>query len=126
MAAPIRSLMFAALAALALSACATPADETSSSSGSSVSGERSGTIPPKPPYPENPPPEDVMKCDATTMAWATGKLADEATVQRIRTETHSKGVRVIKPGMAVTMDYREDRVNIDVDNNNRIVSVRCG
>lgn len=125
--ATIRSLLFVALAGLALSACATPAEETSSSAGAGSSR----SIPEKPPYPENPAPvtpgeENIMKCDATTMAWAKGKLADESTVQRIRTETSSKGVRVIKPGMAVTMDYREDRVNIDVDDNNKIVSVRCG
>jgi hypothetical protein len=35
-------------------------------------------------------------------------------------------VRVIKPGMMVTMDYREDRVNLDVDDDNRVLNVRCG
>jgi hypothetical protein len=123
---PSRSLMFIALVGLALSACATPAEETSSSAGA----EPDRTIPAKPPYAETPAPdtnpEEVMDCNAKTMDWAKGKLADEAMVQRIRTETHSKGVRVIKPGMAVTMDYRTDRVNIDVDANNHIVSVRCG
>ena len=67
-----------------------------------------------------------MNCDAKQTAWAKGQLADEALVERIRTETHSKGVRVIKPGMAVTMDYREDRVNIDVDDKGRVLRVRCG
>ena len=125
--ASIRPILFAALACLALSACATPpAENNASSSAHDAPADRA--IPPKPPVAETPaaPGDDVMNCDAKNMAWAKGQLADEATVQRIRTETHSKGVRVIKPGMAVTMDYRTDRVNIDVDDKNHIVSVRCG
>ena len=37
----------------------------------------------------------------------------------------SQDVRVIEYGMAVTMDYREDRVNLDVDADNRVTGVRC-
>ena len=121
---PIRLLLLALAATLSLAACV-PADQ-------GVVDTRSGsepTPPPKPPYPEPaPPPQDdeIMKCDARKATWAVGQIADEPMVTRIRTETRSKGVRVIKPGMAVTMDYREDRVNIDVDANNRILTVRCG
>jgi hypothetical protein len=32
----------------------------------------------------------------------------------------------VKPGMAVTMDYREDRVTIRVDESNKIESASCG
>ena len=121
-----RSLLFAALAGMALSACATPADETTEYE------DRAGNVrevPAKPPAaaPDpNPGEEEQMTCDAKNMAWANGQLADEALVQKIRTDTGSKAVRVIKPGMMVTMDFREDRVNIDVDANNRVTNVRCG
>jgi len=35
-------------------------------------------------------------------------------------------VRVIKPGMAVTMDYRSDRLNVELDDVNTIKALRCG
>lgn len=35
-------------------------------------------------------------------------------------------VRVIEPGMAVTMDYVESRLNIDLDAKGRISRVYCG
>jgi hypothetical protein len=125
--APIRTLLFTTLACLALTACATPADETADARSGSEAGRPVAAKPPHPVTPEPAPPsEENMNCDAKNMAWAKGELADEAMVQRVRTDTGSKAVRVIKPGMAVTMDYREDRVNIDVDDKNHIVNVRCG
>lgn len=35
-------------------------------------------------------------------------------------------VRVIRPGMAVTQDYRGDRINFDVNRRNVIKSAYCG
>lgn len=33
--------------------------------------------------------------------------------------------RIIRPGMAVTMDYSPDRVNIEIDESGTITGVRC-
>ncbi|MBP6596959.1 MAG: hypothetical protein KA187_05085 [Arenimonas sp.] len=70
--------------------------------------------------------EPPMICQADKGQWALGQTADDTVVARIVAETTSERVRVIRPGMAVTMDFREDRVNVDVDAENRILSVRCG
>ncbi|MBF9059475.1 hypothetical protein HKCCSP123_09815 [Rhodobacterales bacterium HKCCSP123] len=35
-------------------------------------------------------------------------------------------VRVIPPNSAVTMDYRPDRINFELDDADRIAVVRCG
>ncbi|NIY79161.1 hypothetical protein HCZ23_06720 [Celeribacter sp. HF31] len=35
-------------------------------------------------------------------------------------------VRVIRPGMAITEDYRPDRTNIDIGRDGRIARVWCG
>ncbi len=35
-------------------------------------------------------------------------------------------MRIIKPGMAVTMDYSPTRINVDLDAQNRIVRFWCG
>lgn len=34
--------------------------------------------------------------------------------------------RVIRPGMAVTMDYRAERLNIELDGRGQIIRITCG
>ena len=119
-----------ASAVLLLAACATPSSEaeTRDSPPPSAAGEPAAARPPaKPPHPETPAAETpAMTCDATKVQWTLGKLADEALVAKAKSESGSERLRVIKPGMAVTMDYREDRLNLDVDANNKVTSARCG
>ena len=107
----------------ALSACATPPPEA-------APAEEDPAFAPAPPPPamqdegirEEPP----VICNEQAGQWAVGQVADEALVAKVQADTQSKRVRVIKPGMMVTMDYREDRVNIEVDEDNRVTVVRCG
>lgn len=40
--------------------------------------------------------------------------------------TLPKGTRVIFPGMPVTMDYRADRLNIEIGKNDKVARVFCG
>ena len=84
--------------------------------------------PPPPPAMDEPGTNEdpAMSCDAKAGQWAVGKVADDALVARVKADTGSDRVRVIKPGMMVTMDYREDRVNLDVDKANKVLTVRCG
>lgn len=35
-------------------------------------------------------------------------------------------VRVIHPGQPVTRDFREDRLNIEVDQSGRVIGIKCG
>jgi hypothetical protein len=35
-------------------------------------------------------------------------------------------LRVIRPGMMITMDYSESRLNVEVDDQGRITALRCG
>ena len=109
MALPLR-FPVALLALVAVSACASP------SSGPVESASIAA-----PPAAEEP----AMTCQADKGQWAIGQIADEALVARVKADTTSDRVRVIRPGMAVTMDYREDRVNLDVDADNRVTGVRC-
>lgn len=122
---PIR-LALALAGLLTLSACATPASEP----GSESAGEPAPEFAPAPPPPpmEAPPAaeESAMTCNEKAGQWAVGQLADEALVAKVKADTGSDRVRVIRPGMAVTMDWREDRVNLEVDADNRVLTVRCG
>ncbi|VXC92274.1 I78 family peptidase inhibitor [Sphingomonas sp. AX6] len=66
------------------------------------------------------------QCDASKLGDLIGKTATSALVADARTRSMSRTVRVIKPGMAVTMDYRTDRLNIDVTERNVVTAARCG
>ena len=103
---------------LAATACATP--DNSASTPSASAPVAADTAPA--PAPEE---EPAMTCQADKGQWAIGQIADEALVAKVKADTTSERVRVIRPGMAVTMDYREDRVNLDVDADNRVTAVRC-
>jgi Peptidase inhibitor I78 family len=65
-------------------------------------------------------------CRADAAQRFVGQQADRATVQAAVAASGAKSVRVIKPDMMVTMDYRGDRLNIRVDADSRIVAVSCG
>ncbi len=115
MASPLR-FPLALSVLLAATACATPATEAGASSATApVTADATS------PAAEEP----TMTCQADKGQWAIGQIADEALVAKVQADTTSDRVRVIRPGMAVTMDYREDRVNLDVDADNRVLAVRC-
>ncbi len=40
--------------------------------------------------------------------------------------TFAVPVRIIEPGMAVTMDYRADRLNVEIGRDARIARIFCG
>lgn len=86
--------------ALALAACASqPAEETTAASGT---------------------------CNADpAQAWV-GKPASDANVQAAFKASGAKTLRALKPGQAVTMDYREDRVNVLQDAAGIIERISCG
>ena len=69
----------------------------------------------------------------------TGRLCDASRAQSLlgRQATGDLGaealrlsgagtLRWIPPGAMVTMDYREDRLNIELDAQNRVTRIRCG
>lgn len=69
----------------------------------------------------NPPLPPVGSCGADALQALVGQPASVLETMRF-----GQVVRVIGPGMAVTMDYREDRLNIEVDADKIINRVSCG
>ena len=65
-------------------------------------------------------------CHADPAAWAVGKLATAEIVERIRTDSHSRVVRLLRPGQMITMEFSGERVDIRVDGHNVILAVTCG
>lgn len=69
----------------------------------------------------NPPKPPEGSCGADALQALVGQPAAALETMRF-----GQVVRVIHPGMAVTMDYREDRLNIEVDAEKIIHRVSCG
>lgn len=67
----------------------------------------------------------TMKCNPDVLDQFNGKVANEALVKQAVAKSGAKHARVVKPGMAVTMDFREDRLTINVDAQNRIERIGC-
>lgn len=65
-------------------------------------------------------------CDTTALAALVGKPFTPALEADARARAKPRTVRAIRPGMAVTMDFRPDRLNIDIDEKNMVAGFRCG
>jgi Peptidase inhibitor I78 family len=71
--------------------------------------------------PVPPPVEPVQACGADELQYLVGKPGVVLDGMRF-----SQELRVIQPGMAVTMDFKSDRLNIWLDERDVIIRVVCG
>ena len=85
---------------LLLAACATPATDESAATGG--------------------------RCNAEPAQSWLGKPASAANVDAAFKASGAKTLRTLKPGDAMTMDYREDRVNVLQDAAGNIERISCG
>src|SRR5690554_6490763 len=98
---------FAVAAMLALGACATPPGDAVSQAQAAQAGNE--VIATDPAAAE----AATRQCDADAAQSLIGHEASEATVAKAAAGATGT-VRVIRPGQAVTMDYRADRLNVEV------------
>lgn len=70
--------------------------------------------------------ESGGRCDVARAQALVGRAASAELGAEALRLTGSKALRWITPGAIVTMDYREDRLNIDLDARNRVTRLRCG
>ena len=66
-----------------------------------------------------------MICKDSTLSWTIGREADEALVRRAQIEATAKNVRVLRPGQVVTMEYSDQRLNLYVDADNKVLRYSC-
>ncbi|MCJ2187373.1 I78 family peptidase inhibitor [Novosphingobium beihaiensis] len=64
-------------------------------------------------------------CGAEKLGAYVGQRATDAVMAAIREWRAGHPVRVLRPGSVVTMDYRPDRLNVDLDANGVIKGFRC-
>jgi hypothetical protein len=66
------------------------------------------------------------RCDATKVQSFVGRMGDPATVERAKAGAGAEAVRRYETGSVLTMDFRADRLNVEVDAGGRIVKLGCG
>jgi len=66
------------------------------------------------------------KCDAGNTSQYVGQLGTADTGAAIMRTTKAAVLRWAPPNTMLTMDYREDRVTVWVDEATKITKIRCG
>lgn len=71
-------------------------------------------------------PPATASCNAEAAQSVVGQQATAEVVEQARSAAGADIVRTLKPDQVVTMEYREGRLNVVVDDNNVVTGVRCG
>jgi hypothetical protein len=78
-----------------------------------------------PPPAPTPPPPAAQGCGAEQLGAYVGQPASDEVLARIREWRGDAPIRVLKPGSAMTMDYRPERLNIFLDDKGVIEKFQC-
>lgn len=76
--------------------------------------------------PSKPFPPRLAQCQADPGQRYVGQVASDEVVAQAKAATGADSVRVLKPGMMVTMEYSDSRLNLRVDEHGTILAVTCG
>lgn len=68
----------------------------------------------------------AQACNATRLAHLAGRMPDEATLEKARQQANAERVRVVAPGMVVTLEYDAQRLTLYTDEQGRIKLISCG
>lgn len=75
--------------------------------------------------PETSAPAPADACGATRVAALVGRAWNEVMTDLLE-RSGAEQFRLIRPGEAVTMDHRRERLNVYLDERERIVRFTCG
>lgn len=81
---------------------------------------------PPPAQAPRPPAATASKCDPAGGQFAVGAALDASLVERVRVRTGAYIARVLRPGQVVTMEFSDQRVNVEIDAGGKVLRVRCG
>jgi hypothetical protein len=74
-----------------------------------------------------PPPQGATgECSAEAARDLVGQPGTADLAAEAQRRTHLRTVRWIRPGEAVTMDYRADRLDISLDDDGKVARIACG
>lgn len=66
------------------------------------------------------------ECGADKAMVHLNSLPSSDVLAAVRTVIRHDRIRIINPGDVVTMDFRPDRLNIEIGTDGRIKAIRCG
>ena len=124
----------ATLLALALAACEGPEPQTAGTSAAPTT-EAQDQSAPIPSASERPsagvktipaPEKPILDCGARKLDKYLNLEPSDDVVGKIRDTVGHDHIRIIRPGDSVTMDYLQDRLNIEVGSHGKINYFRCG
>lgn len=72
------------------------------------------------------PPGEGGGCDAAKAQSFVGEPESAEIAERARKKSGARTVRWLRPGQIVTMEYRGDRLNLELDAKRKIIAIRCG
>lgn len=65
------------------------------------------------------------ECRASAVQAFIGAQMSPRLESRLRARSGASSVRVVRPGEAITMDFRRDRLTVDLNGRGRITGLRC-
>lgn len=71
-------------------------------------------------------PADGGSCDAAKAQSFVGEPESAEIAEQARQKSGARTVRWLRPGQIVTMEYRDDRLNLELDAEGKIIAIRCG
>lgn len=69
---------------------------------------------------------DGGSCDTAKAQSFVGEPESAEIAEQARQKSGARTVRWLRPGQIVTMEYRDDRLNLELDAQGKIIAIRCG
>ncbi|MGM3216790.1 I78 family peptidase inhibitor [Pseudomonas sp. PhalM4] len=66
------------------------------------------------------------RCEASGADFAIGKQGNAELLEQARKASGSQMARILKPHDVVTLEYRSERLNLNVDEQGKVTRVNCG
>ena len=79
-----------------------------------------------PPMDEPPVSEPLATCRSAALPSFNGQPATQELGARMLAASGARVLRWVADGMMVTMDFREDRLTVQLDRSNRVERASCG
>ena len=88
--------------------------------GCSTGGTSGGTTAPTAPV------SNDGRCEASGADFTVGKPATAELLEQARKASGSQMARILKPHDMITLEYRSERLNLNVDEQGVVTRVNCG
>jgi len=66
------------------------------------------------------------RCEASGADFTIGKPASAELLEQARKASGAQMARILKPHDVVTLEYRSERLNLNVDEQGKVTRVNCG